>query len=586
MIAATQRFLLGACLFAGRSSAFNVPVASSLPGRSRLPLADAGHGKAARSNSASLRRRVHSTGVVMAAATSGVMQETIETRLTEALSPVHLEVINESDKHAGPAKESHFKVVVVSEEFEGKPLLARHRMVNALFESEMKGVIHALSIQGKTPSQWEAEGHKVAPSPPCMGGSKADPSMGGETPTALGAALHQVGRAPRRQRGGRLQAIFLQQRRRHRRGSNLAPACLYAGLFAVAALLSCPAATSAATPVATSATNAAAWVELMANVDEAFWFSAESLGRLMSREIAADPIRHCTQMFYTAWITKCIGPVPAAGALQQPLGRAMLATASSHACYAACSFLAAAFALSTFTPLSMTPTRGFGRDAGSPEAGPHSAPKPVGARNNRQRSGRPSLKLPSPLAPSKRRGPPGTAPTGPPVTRIQVRRSARSVPKVWLMAATVVGGPAMGALGAAVSWKAGLVAIPAALSSLSRGAAFSVLLAGTLCYGGAGTAFVARWAVFQGILGGLLSWVMFTPFSLMVVFMCNYGRMVTDRRRRGPMPPRGGMRGKGGKGASGLGANREGGDADGNRPEKRKEGGNADDEEKERGKDK
>lgn len=35
----------------------------------------------------------------------------------------------------------------------------------------------ALSIQGKTPSQWEEEGHKVAPSPPCMGGSKGDPSM-------------------------------------------------------------------------------------------------------------------------------------------------------------------------------------------------------------------------------------------------------------------------------------------------------------------------------------------------------------------------------------------------------------------------
>lgn len=35
----------------------------------------------------------------------------------------------------------------------------------------------ALSIQGKTPSQWEAEGHKVVPSPRCMGGSKADPSM-------------------------------------------------------------------------------------------------------------------------------------------------------------------------------------------------------------------------------------------------------------------------------------------------------------------------------------------------------------------------------------------------------------------------
>lgn len=46
----------------------------------------------------------------MAAAATGEMQETIEGRLTEALSPVHLQVINESHMHAGPAKESHFKV--------------------------------------------------------------------------------------------------------------------------------------------------------------------------------------------------------------------------------------------------------------------------------------------------------------------------------------------------------------------------------------------------------------------------------------------------------------------------------------------
>lgn len=110
MIATTQRLLLGACLFAGRSGAFHMPVVSSIAPRARLPGSDAGQGKSARSNSASLRRRVHSTGVVMAAATSGVMQETIEARLTEALSPVHLEVINESHKHSGPAKESHFKV--------------------------------------------------------------------------------------------------------------------------------------------------------------------------------------------------------------------------------------------------------------------------------------------------------------------------------------------------------------------------------------------------------------------------------------------------------------------------------------------
>lgn len=100
----TQRLLLGACLLAGRTGAFHVPVASSLSEHARSTLAGAG-------NSAVLvHRRVHSARVLMATAPSGQMQGTIEGRLAQALSPVHLEVINESHMHAGPAKESHFKV--------------------------------------------------------------------------------------------------------------------------------------------------------------------------------------------------------------------------------------------------------------------------------------------------------------------------------------------------------------------------------------------------------------------------------------------------------------------------------------------
>lgn len=44
--------------------------------------------------------------------TSTSMQDTIERRLKETLSPVHLEVINESHMHSGPATESHFKVLL------------------------------------------------------------------------------------------------------------------------------------------------------------------------------------------------------------------------------------------------------------------------------------------------------------------------------------------------------------------------------------------------------------------------------------------------------------------------------------------
>lgn len=44
----------------------------------------------------------------------------IEGKLTEALAPSHMEVINESQSHgAGPEAESHFKIIVVSDKFDG-----------------------------------------------------------------------------------------------------------------------------------------------------------------------------------------------------------------------------------------------------------------------------------------------------------------------------------------------------------------------------------------------------------------------------------------------------------------------------------
>ncbi|GAK85288.1 cell division protein BolA [Vibrio ponticus] len=49
-----------------------------------------------------------------------MIEETIQTKLHQQLSPTHLEVINESYMHnVPPGSESHFKVIVVSEQFEG-----------------------------------------------------------------------------------------------------------------------------------------------------------------------------------------------------------------------------------------------------------------------------------------------------------------------------------------------------------------------------------------------------------------------------------------------------------------------------------
>ncbi|GAB9472895.1 hypothetical protein Gpo141_00010060 [Globisporangium polare] len=111
-----------------------------------------------------------------AAPAAGPIATRIREKLTEAFIPQHLDVLNESYMHNVPkGAETHFKVVVVSEQFEGKALIQRHRMVNAILQEELATGVHALSIQGKTPEQW-AKSSTVQPSPNCQGGMAKDPT--------------------------------------------------------------------------------------------------------------------------------------------------------------------------------------------------------------------------------------------------------------------------------------------------------------------------------------------------------------------------------------------------------------------------
>ncbi|WP_117235209.1 BolA family protein [Vibrio maerlii] len=102
-----------------------------------------------------------------------MLQQSIESKLETGLLPSHLEVINESYMHNVPAgSESHFKVIVVSDAFEGKRLLPRHRMVNELLADEFKLGLHALSMHTYTKEEWAAQTGGVPESPMCLGGNK------------------------------------------------------------------------------------------------------------------------------------------------------------------------------------------------------------------------------------------------------------------------------------------------------------------------------------------------------------------------------------------------------------------------------
>jgi len=103
-----------------------------------------------------------------------VTQAGIEHKIQGALHPVFLEVANESHMHnVPPGSESHFKVTVVSAEFDGKLPVARHRMLNRLLKEELAGTVHALSLHTYTPEEWQERQGNTRNSPPCLGGGKA-----------------------------------------------------------------------------------------------------------------------------------------------------------------------------------------------------------------------------------------------------------------------------------------------------------------------------------------------------------------------------------------------------------------------------
>ncbi|EKT54344.1 transcriptional regulator BolA [Providencia burhodogranariea] len=101
------------------------------------------------------------------------MQSRVRQKLHVAFDPTHLEVINESYQHnVPPGSESHFKVILVSEKFENKRMVARHREIYAILADELAGSIHALALHTYTPLEWSELTDTALNSPACRGGGK------------------------------------------------------------------------------------------------------------------------------------------------------------------------------------------------------------------------------------------------------------------------------------------------------------------------------------------------------------------------------------------------------------------------------
>lgn len=86
------------------------------------------------------------------------VEASIREKLTQALQPTRLDVINESHLHAGHrgspgTGESHFRVLIVSPAFAGRSRVDRHRLVNDALVAELKAGVHALAIKAYAPGE-------------------------------------------------------------------------------------------------------------------------------------------------------------------------------------------------------------------------------------------------------------------------------------------------------------------------------------------------------------------------------------------------------------------------------------------------
>ncbi len=97
------------------------------------------------------------------------VEHKIRQKLNSHFNIAVLEVVNESPNHQVPeGAETHFRVLIVSKDFEGLNTVKRHQKVYQVLKEELQGPVHAFSQKTLTPAEWSAPESFVSPSPPCQ----------------------------------------------------------------------------------------------------------------------------------------------------------------------------------------------------------------------------------------------------------------------------------------------------------------------------------------------------------------------------------------------------------------------------------
>ncbi|MBU1210452.1 MAG: BolA family transcriptional regulator [Alphaproteobacteria bacterium] len=86
------------------------------------------------------------------------IEQQMREKLMVALEPTRLDILNESEQHAGHRSSpgtgnSHFRLLIVSPVFTGKSRVARHRLVNEILAEELGGLVHAMALRTYAPGE-------------------------------------------------------------------------------------------------------------------------------------------------------------------------------------------------------------------------------------------------------------------------------------------------------------------------------------------------------------------------------------------------------------------------------------------------
>lgn len=91
----------------------------------------------------------------------------IQQLLSTQLTPSILLIEDESYKHSRPGVETHFKVIVVSTQFNLLSRIQRHRLVQKILANEFESGLHALSLFLYTSEEWQQK-ETIPTTPDCQ----------------------------------------------------------------------------------------------------------------------------------------------------------------------------------------------------------------------------------------------------------------------------------------------------------------------------------------------------------------------------------------------------------------------------------